>query len=122
MRRQMTEPETRMWLQLRAERFAGVKFRRQKVIGRYIADFAANDPKLVIEVDGHTHDVDDRADGSRTLYLEQQGYQVLRFTNAEVMSNMEGVLLRLAEVIAVLGRSKVKAPLPTLSPEGERAS
>jgi very-short-patch-repair endonuclease len=38
MRRQMTEPETRLWLQLRAARFGGVKFRRQKVIGRYIAD------------------------------------------------------------------------------------
>jgi very-short-patch-repair endonuclease len=117
MRRQMTEPETRIWLQLRAERFQSVKFRRQKVIGRYIADIAANDPKLVIEVDGGTHDVDNLADLTRTSHLEQQGYHVLRFTNLDVMSNMEGVLLRLVEVIAALRG----APLPTLSPEGERA-
>ena len=117
MRRQMTEPETRLWLQLRAERFDGVKFRRQKVIGRYIADFAANDPKLVVEVDGMTHDVDDPRDIERTRYLNQQGYHVVRFTNPDVMTNLEGVLIRLSEVIAVLRAS----PLPTLSPQGERA-
>jgi very-short-patch-repair endonuclease len=118
MRKQMTEPEMRLWLQLRAERFQGIKFRRQKVIGRYIADFAANDPKLVIEIDGHTHDVDDERDLIRTRYLEEQGYTVLRFSNLEVMSNIEGVLLRLSEVVASLQTP----PLPTLSPEGERAN
>jgi very-short-patch-repair endonuclease len=117
MRRQMTEPETRLWLQLRAARFERVKFRRQKVIGRYIADFAANDPKLVVEVDGDTHDVDDFHDAARTRFLNEQGYHVVRFTNPDVMTNLEGVLIRLSEVIASLRSS----PLPTLSPEGERA-
>ncbi len=105
---------------MRAERFEGVKFRRQKVVGRYIADFAANDPKLVIEVDGHTHDADDGPDASRTIYLERQGYHVLRFTNLEMMLNMEGVLARLAEVIGIARGGLVDSPLPTLSPEGER--
>ena len=118
MRRQMTEPETRLWLQLRAERFEGVKFRRQKVIGRYIADFAANEPKLVVEVDGDTHDVDNRRDQVRSRYLEEQGYRVLRFSNVDVMGNLDGVLTRLSEVIA---QPRI-SPLPTLSPEGERAS
>jgi very-short-patch-repair endonuclease len=117
MRRQMTEPETRMWLQLRAARFEGIKFRRQKVVGRYIADFAANDPKLVVEIDGETHDVDDERDRVRTRYFEEQGYTVLRFSNADVMRNLDGVLTRLSEVIASLR----PPPLPTLSPEGERA-
>ena len=117
MRKQMTEPETRLWLQLRAERFEGVKFRRQKVIGRYIADFAANDPRLVVEVDGMTHDVDDPSDAERTRYLNERGYHVVRFTNPDVMTNLEGVLIRLSEVIAMVRTS----PLPTLSPEGERA-
>ena len=117
MRKQMTEPETRLWLQLRAERLEGVKFRRQKVIGRYIADFAANDPKLVVEVDGDTHDIDDPRDAERTRYLNRQGYHVVRFTNPDVMTNLEGVLIRLSEVIAMSRTS----PLPTLSPEGERA-
>ncbi|MEQ1552446.1 DUF559 domain-containing protein [Sphingorhabdus sp.] len=115
-RRQMSEPATRMWLQLRAERFMGVKFRREKVIGSYIADFAANDPKLVVEIDGDTHDIDDERDRIRTRFLEAQGYRVQRYSNVEVMQNLEGVLMHLATVIA-----EMRPPLPTLSPEGERA-
>ncbi|MET0179691.1 MAG: DUF559 domain-containing protein, partial [Novosphingobium sp.] len=117
MRRERTEPETRLWLQLRAERFAGVKCRRQKVIGTYIADFAANEPKLVVEVDGDTHDADDPHDGVRTRLLKAQGYEVVRFTNRDIMTNMEGVLAHLGELIERLRTP----PLPTLSPEGERA-
>ncbi len=117
MRKQMTKPETRFWLQVRAARFQGVKFRRQKVIGRYIADFAANEPKIVVEIDGDTHDIDDQRDRIRTRYLEEQGYTVLRFTNLDVMGNPDGVLVRLSEVIGALR----DPPLPTLSPEGERA-
>ncbi|MBB3859047.1 very-short-patch-repair endonuclease [Novosphingobium hassiacum] len=112
----MSEPETRMWLQLRAERFESVKFRRQKVIGRYVADFAANEPKLVVEIDGDTHDVDDPDDAIRTRFLEAEGYRVVRYTNVDVMQNLEGVLINLTSVIADL-----RPPLPTLSPEGERA-
>ena len=115
-RRDMSEPETRMWLQLRAERFNGIKFRRQKVIGKYIADFAANEPKLVIEIDGDTHDVDDERDKVRTGYLESQGYRVVRFSNVDVMKNLEGVMMHLTALIEA-----TQPPLPTLSPEGERA-
>ena len=117
MRKQMPEPEIRMWLQLRAERFMGVKFRRQKVIGNYIADFAADIPKLIVEIDGDTHDADDRCDAIRTRFLEAQGYLVVRYSNLEIMQNLEGVLMNLAAVI-----EDMHPPLPTLSPEGERAS
>jgi very-short-patch-repair endonuclease len=116
-RQHMTEPETRIWLALRAERFSGITFRRQKVIGPYIADFAANDPKLVIEIDGGTHDADDTADAIRTRFLETQGYRIVCYTNTDVMQNLEGVLIHLTGVIA-----EMRSPLPTLSPEGERAS
>jgi very-short-patch-repair endonuclease len=122
MRSEMTEPETRLWLELRARRFEDVKFRRQKVIQdenhRYIVDFAANDPKLVVELDGDTHAARTAYDSARTRFLEAKGYHVVRFANADVMSNMDGVLLRIAEVIADLRKTP---PLPTLSPEGERA-
>jgi very-short-patch-repair endonuclease len=118
MRKEMPEPEMRMWLALRAERFEAVKFRRQKVIGEYIADFAANNPKLVIELDGDSHAGREEYDARRTRYLEAKGYAVIRFTNNEVMTNMDGVLMRLSEVIAQL---RASSPLPTLSPEGERA-
>ena len=116
-RKVMSEPATRMWLQLRAERFMGIKFRREKVIGTYIADFAANDPKLVIEIDGDTHDQDDKYDAVRTRKLEDLGFRVVRYSNQDVMQNLEGVLMNLASVIA-----EMRPPLPTLSPEGERAT
>jgi very-short-patch-repair endonuclease len=115
-RKEMPEPAVRMWLHLRAGRFLGIKFRREKVIGEYIADFAANDPKLVIEIDGNTHDIDDERDRLRTHRLEALGYRVMRYTNVDVMQNIEGVLMHLTAVIA-----EMRPPLPTLSPEGERA-
>lgn len=117
-RRDMTEPETRLWLQLRANRFETIKFRRQKVIGRYIADFAANDPKLVVELDGDSHAGQEAYDIARTRFLESEGYHVCRFTNADVMTNMDGVLTKLALVVAEL---RAGSPPPTPSPEGEGA-
>ncbi|MDB5675893.1 MAG: endonuclease protein [Sphingomonas bacterium] len=113
MRSEPTEPEIRMWLALRAKRFGGVKFRNQKVIGPYIVDFASRDPMLVVEIDGDTHADRQREDASRSRFLESQGYRVVRFTNLDVMENLEGVLTSLESVIAT-------PPLPTLSPEGER--
>ncbi|MET0239809.1 MAG: DUF559 domain-containing protein [Sphingobium sp.] len=113
MRQSATEPEQRLWLALRAKRFSNLKFRRQKVIGPYIVDFACRDPMLVIEVDGDTHGDARTYDAKRTAFLEQQGYQVIRFSNLDVMENLEGILTSLAGFAI--------SPLPTLSPEGERA-
>ncbi|TPG42485.1 endonuclease domain-containing protein [Sphingomonas koreensis] len=113
MRREPSEPEERLWLALRAKRFEGIKFRHQKVIGRYIADISSRDPMLVVEVDGDTHATQHEYD-ARSQYFESQGYQVIRFTNSDVMTNLEGALQSLQTVLH-------RAPLPTLSPEGERA-
>ena len=117
MRTHATEPETRLWLALRAKRFAGVKFRQQKVIGPYIVDFSSRTPMLVIEIDGDTHAEREAYDQRRTEFLETQGYRVMRFSNLDVMTNLEGVLLTILAAI-----SPDTAPLPTLSPEGERAT
>ena len=92
MRKASTEPEVRLWLALRAKRFEGLKFRRQKVIGPFIVDFAAREPMLAVEIDGDTHAGREAQDRHRTTYLESVGYRVLRFTNAEVMGNLDGVL------------------------------
>ncbi len=91
-RKTSTPAEQTLWFALRAERFAGIKFRRQKVIGPYIADFASNTPKLVVEVDGHLHGDTADYDAERTAYLTEQSYRVVRFTNSDVMHNLEGVL------------------------------
>jgi very-short-patch-repair endonuclease len=122
MRREMTEPEIRVWLKLRAKRFGEVKFRKQKVVGRYIVDFSSNEPKLAIEIDGDTHVGREVYDAIRTQFLEEQGYRVIRFSNRDVMENLAGVLEFLAAVI-----TKMTPPLlpplrgSLLSPEGERA-
>jgi very-short-patch-repair endonuclease len=112
MRRKQTAPEQRLWLELRAKRFLGAKFRRQVVIGRYIIDFACRTPtKLVVEVDGDTHSERNEYDAERTRFLGERGYRVLRFSNSDVMSNLEGVLLMIERALPLS---------PTLSPEGER--
>ncbi len=111
MRTEMTEPETRLWLALRAKRLNGAKFTRHVVRDRAIPDFVARSHKLVIEVDGDTHAGNEAYDARRTAALEAKGYRVMRFTNLEVMTNLDGVLRTIAAALTT-------APLPTLSPEG----
>ncbi|WP_114950702.1 endonuclease domain-containing protein [Sphingosinicella terrae] len=112
MRREMTAPERRLWHMLRAKRFQGAKFRRQQVIGRYIADFACRKPMLIIEVDGDTHACSEDYDARRTALLERRGYRVVRFTNGEVMGNLEGVLIAIGEALRSASQS-VRGTSPT---------
>jgi len=91
LRANMTEAERRLWYHLRAHRFAGMKFRRQTLVGSYIVDFASLQKNLIIEVDGGQH-VDSESDERRTRLLEDQGFRILRFWNNEVLSNTSGVL------------------------------
>lgn len=112
MRTNATEPEKRLWRAIRAKRFAGIKFRRQKVIGPYIVDFACREPMLAIELDGDSHASRENYDRERSEYLKNEGYTVVRFTNSEILSNLDGVLNAISTHIP---------PLPTLSPKGERS-
>ena len=72
----------------------GVKLRRQHRIGPYFADFCCVAQHLIIELDGsqHAEPQEERKDGLRTAYLNQQGYRVLRFWNEEINNELEGVL------------------------------
>jgi very-short-patch-repair endonuclease len=92
LRRNQTDAENRLWYYLRAQRFMGLKFKRQKPIGSYIVDFVCWEQKLVIEIDGGQHAEQIEYDIRRTQYLESEGYQVLRFWNNQVISELEGVL------------------------------
>ncbi|WP_125955169.1 endonuclease domain-containing protein [Novosphingobium sp. MD-1] len=112
LRREMTEPERRLWQIVRAGRL-GFKFQRQVVLAPYIADFAARSERLVIEIDGETHGSDIAYDARRTADLEARGYRVLRFTNADVMTNPEGVA---RTILMALGRDPESPLSPTLSP------
>jgi len=92
LRSNQTEAEKRLWKELRAKRYQGLKFRRQVAIGLYIADFVCHEKKLVIEVDGGQHANQVAADNQRTKFFEKDGYKVLRFWNNEVLENLEGVM------------------------------
>ena len=73
-----------VWRLLRAAPFDALHFRRQvPFANRYIADFASHRARLIIEIDGNTHDLEAAAEQARTAWLVAQGYRVLRFTNAE---------------------------------------
>lgn len=95
LRRTQTDAEQRLWYHLRAHRFMGKKFKRQKPVGRYIVDFVCLEEKLIIELDGGQHAERVDYDQERDLWLRNQGYTVLRFWNSELMSEMECVLERI---------------------------
>jgi len=92
LRKNMTDSERLLWNHLRAKQLAGLKFRRQEPIDRYIVDFVCYEKKLIIEVDGGQHAEEKEKDIVRDNWFRQQGFQVLRFWNFEVLDNIEGVL------------------------------
>ncbi|MBB5986324.1 endonuclease domain-containing protein [Sphingobium lignivorans] len=112
LRSDMTAPERALWSVQRAGQL-GVKFQRQVVLAPYVADFAARSLKLVIEIDGETHAGREQADAERTAALEARGFRVLRFTNGEIMTNIDGVV---RTILIALGREGESPLSPPLSP------
>ena len=90
MRQTATEAEDRLWHELRSRRLDWIKFRRQVPIGRYIADFACLDAKLIVEIDGSQH-ADSNHDRKRDAELKQRGFRVLRFWNDDVLRDLNAV-------------------------------
>lgn len=88
-----------MWAMLRNRRLAGLKFRRQHSIGQYIADFACVDRKVVIELDGEYHNETADRDAIRQRFLEDEGFQVMRFANDDVLDNAEGVAVAILRAL-----------------------
>ena len=116
MRRNPTEPEKRLWRQLSNGQLDGYKFRRQSVIGRFIADFLCPQKALIVEVDGDTHD--EAKDRLRDDILARHGFHVVRATNDEVMTNVDGVLTQIALALQAAA-DRWDKPHPNPSPEGE---
>jgi very-short-patch-repair endonuclease len=98
LRREMTDAEQRLWYYLRAHRFLGLKFKRQKPIGPYIVDFICAEHWLVSELDGGQHQQQTEYDQQREHYLESRGYRVLRFWNHQVLAETEAVLEQIRKV------------------------
>eukprot|EP00752_Nemacystus_decipiens_P001150 g1150.t1 len=100
LRRNATEAEKRLWAKLRGRQLAGLKIRRQEPIGRYIVDFVCYEAALVIELDGGQH-AESVRDAARDAWLTAQGFRVLRFWNADLFENEEGVLQTIADAAGV---------------------
>jgi very-short-patch-repair endonuclease len=92
LRRSETDAEKLLWKHLRGRRLDGYKFRRQVSIGGYVADFAALEARLIIELDGGQHAERIAEDQMRTAELERFGFRVVRFWNHDVLANIDGVL------------------------------
>jgi very-short-patch-repair endonuclease len=107
LRKSMTPAEQLLWECLRDRRLAGLKFRRQHAIGRYIVDFYCHEHRLIIELEGSVHDRPEQAehDKVRKRELEAQGFRVLTFRNEEVLNDPEGVLQRILEAITPVSSS-----------------
>jgi very-short-patch-repair endonuclease len=105
-----TDAERTMWRLLRDRRLGGVKFRRQVPIGPYVADFAAIEHRLVVELDGGQH-ADSASDVRRAAFLAAEDWRVLRFWNNDAIRNRAGVLEMIQQAVALT---------PTLSRKRER--
>lgn len=102
LRKKMTNAEGKLWRYLRGKQINGLQFYRQRPIGSFIADFYCPKKNLIIEIDGgqHYEDMATNKDNQRTKYLKERfGLKVLRFTNLEVLKNIEGVLMKIIEEI-----------------------
>jgi 5-methyltetrahydrofolate--homocysteine methyltransferase len=98
MRNKPTEAEKMLWNVLSNKGIDGFKFRRQHIIGNYIADFICLKSNLIIEVDGSIHQLPENqvSDAERTKWLLSEGYRVIRFTNNEVLFNIENVIQKIS--------------------------
>jgi very-short-patch-repair endonuclease len=99
LRQRQTEAEEILWNRLRNKQLNGAKFRRQEPIGKYIVDFVSFEDRLVLEIDGSPHNAVEvkTKDSQRTLWLEGEGFKVLRFWNSDVLNDAEGVLEKIKD-------------------------
>jgi very-short-patch-repair endonuclease len=109
----MTPAETLLWRYVKAHRIDGLGFRRQVPLRNYVVDFACLAAKLIVELDGYSHEAEDRqaADVARDALFAAEGFQVLRFRNDDVMANLEGVV----EVIRQTAGARMRGLPPSLT-------
>ena len=102
LRRDATFPERLLWSRLRASQLGSMRFQRQHPIGPYIVDFYCASAALVIELDGRSHDEQTlRHDEVRQQWLQSEGITVIRFTNDEVLANLDAVVRTIAQAIGL---------------------
>jgi very-short-patch-repair endonuclease len=100
LRRDMTDAERRLWKHLCALWFASEKFHRQEPVAAYIVDFVSHRSRLIIELDGGQHTVQDEQDRERTRWLGSRGYLVIRFWKNQMLTGAEAILEAIALALA----------------------
>gem|GEM_PF-325966 len=118
LRRRMTAPERKLWKGLRHDHNGGLRFRRQHVIGHFIVDFYCPEARLVVEIDGRSHEGAAAQDARREKWLRAQGFEVLRFANDNVLQHPESVTARIGEIARERIASLQPSP-PAPLPQGE---
>ena len=112
LRSSATDAEAQLWHHLRDRRLGGYKFRRQRSIGPYFADFACLEAKLIVELDGGQHAGALAYDEARTRFMETEGFRVLRFWNNDVLTQLdlvkEQILLALQTLTPALSRKRLR--------------
>jgi very-short-patch-repair endonuclease len=98
-RHESTPAEAAFWEVVRGRKLSGLKFRRQHPIERFIVDFFCSEITLIIEIDGSIHEQTIEEDKLRQEFLESLGFRVLRFTNEEVLQNVQGVLNKVKDIL-----------------------
>ena len=98
LRRQSTKGEQLLWMALRNRAVGEHNFRRQCPIGPFIADFVCFDRRLIVEVDGVTHDFNAEYDERRDRWFRAKGFRVVRFPDEDVIKNLDGVVATLREL------------------------
>jgi very-short-patch-repair endonuclease len=92
LRKRQTDAENLLWRHLRAKQLEGVKFRRQAPLGNYIVDFVSFERKIIIEIDGGHHALQEEKDLAREEWLKTQGFKIFRFWNNQVLKELDGVI------------------------------
>jgi very-short-patch-repair endonuclease len=127
LRSNMTDTERFVWHKIRKKQFAGFRFRRQHPIDAYIVDFVCLEARVILELDGGQHAVQQEKDAERTRKLEELGFRVVRFWNFDVLKEWDAVeQVIVAALMEGRRSSEALPPTPTLPPqsrgEGERGA
>ena len=114
LRKNQTQAEQILWKEIRNNKLHGYKFRRQYAIGRYIADFYCSSAGLVIQIDGKIHDVYEQKeyDLIREKEIKSRKINILRFSNGDVLNNINNVLFKIHAVLQKLAKELPVLPSP----------
>ncbi|MDE2596739.1 MAG: endonuclease domain-containing protein [Sphingomonadales bacterium] len=107
LRNAATPAERLLWRYLSNSQI-GAKFSRQMQVGPYFADFLCRSHRLIVELDGYSHDIAPQRDAVRDRYLVHAGYRVLHFPNAEVLGNVTGVI---TAICSAIGQGPISTPI-----------